>query len=82
MLIHTHVNYEGSDIMKFEVITDLRILNAIGRRYNLQFDKEYKYCIEDNDSWGRCLSRFEYKGNKYKLQYISGCFYPYIVKYN
>ena len=52
MLIHMHVNYEGSDFMKFEVITDLRILKGIGRRYNLQFDKDYKYCIKDNDSWG------------------------------
>lgn len=65
-----------------EIITDLRILNAIGRRYNLVFDKQYKYCIKDHDSWDRCLSRFEYNGGIYKLQYISGCFYPFIVKTN
>lgn len=64
-----------------KVITDLRTLNAIARRYNLKFDKEYKYCIDEGDSWERCFSRFEYKGKKYKLQYASGCFYPYLVQY-
>ena len=64
-----------------KVVTDLRILNTIGRRYNLQFDKQFKYCLHDNDSWNRCLSRFEYKGKKYKLEYYSGCFYPYLIEY-
>ena len=64
-----------------KVVTDLRILNAIGRRYNLQFDNEYKYCINDNNSWDRWSSRFEYNGKKYKLEYYSGCFYPYIAEY-
>ncbi len=63
------------------IIKDLRILNAIGRKYNLQFDKKYKYCINDNNSWERCFSRFEYKDHKYKLEYMSGCFYPYLVQY-
>ena len=65
-----------------EIITDMRILKAIGRRNNLVFDSQYKYCVNDNHSWERCLSRFEYKGNKYKLQYLSGSFYPYLVKTN
>lgn len=57
------------------VVTDLRVLNAIGKRYELIFDKKYKYCISgDFYGWKK------YKGNYYRLKYFNGCFYPFIVK--
>lgn len=62
------------------VIRDLRILKAFERRFNLVFDRKYRYCIG-----ARCNHLplvFEYKGEKYKLEYFSGCFNPYLVKIN
>lgn len=28
-----------------EIIKDLRILNALTKKYQLNFDKDYKYCL-------------------------------------
>lgn len=60
-----------------KIITDLRILKGIARRYNLIFDNRYKYITSEYKK-----TFFTYKGHSYKLQYFSGCFYPYIVQYN
>jgi len=59
------------------MITDARILNAICIRYNMKFDKKYKYITEDNN-----ISWFDYKGSLYKLKYFDGCFHPYVIKIN
>lgn len=58
-----------------QVITDLRTLKAIGKRFNLQFDKKFKYNI-GLDFYGT----IEYKGRKFKLKYFDGCFYPYLIE--
>jgi hypothetical protein len=39
----------------------------------LHKDTPKYYYIEDG------LQNFEYKGKKYKIQYFSGCFYPYLI---
>lgn len=59
-----------------EVIKDYRILKKFIKKYDMQFDKKYKYCI--------CEGNFEndYNVGGYKLKYFSGCFYPYLVKNN
>jgi len=59
----------------YNIIKDLRTLNAIARRYNLQFDNLFKYNI-GNDFYGT----IEYKNRKFKLKYFDGCFYPYLIE--
>lgn len=67
-----------------EIIKDLRVLKAIGKRCNIKFDEEYKYCIDYNgtttdksDLW---VNGFNYNNNKYILKFFDGCFHPYLVK--
>ena len=65
------------------VINDLRILKAIGKKYNLDFDKDFKYYIGNAylDNKGNSLFNvFEYKGKKYELKYFDGCFNPFLVE--
>ena len=59
------------------IITDLRILKHFEKAYNIVFDKQFKYCTKQTP-----LARYtmEYRGDKYRLKYFSGCFYPYLVK--
>lgn len=57
------------------MIKDLRIINAICKKYNMLVDKTYKYITNDNNH--DCETLY-YKNKKYRLKYISGCFYPYI----
>lgn len=61
---------------KYKTIKDGRVLKAVARRYMTDFDKKYKYCLMPS----QCPANIEYKGNIYRLMYISGCFYPYLVK--
>lgn len=58
-----------------KAITDLRILKAIEKKYHIKFDRDFKYCTQDNN-----IKYVEYKGEHYKIQYFDGCFYPYLVK--
>ena len=55
---------------------DLRVLNKLNRKFGLVFDKKYKYCISDYTVFTERLLKKE----GYKLEYFSGCFYPYIVR--
>lgn len=57
------------------VETDLRVLKAIERRYGFKFDREFKYCLDDNNHFGE----IHYNGEIYRLIYCDGCFYPYLV---
>lgn len=59
-----------------EIIKDYRILKAISNRYNLKFDKDYKYII--NGPYG-VPDVITYKGKEYKVTYFSGCFNPFLV---
>lgn len=58
-----------------KVVKDLRILNAICRRYGIEFDKNYKYIWSDYDT-----NIIEYKGKKYKQKFFDGCFCQYLVE--
>ena len=73
-----------------EIVRDLRTGNAILKRMakennfdidNVYINNDFKYIhtVDINkDDADFCTT--EYKGNKYKVQYISGCFNPFIVK--
>lgn len=54
-----------------EIIKNNKILNNFTKKYNMQFDKKYKYCINEGNFMAQ---------NGYKLKYFDGCFYPYLVK--
>ena len=54
-----------------EIIKDLKVLNKFAKKYNMQFDKQYKYCINEGNFKGE---------NKCKLKYFDGCFYPYLIR--
>ena len=73
-----------------EIVRDLRIGNAILRKMskennfdieNVYINNEFKYIhtidIRKADA-DFCIT--EYKGNNYKVEYISGCFNPFIIK--
>lgn len=68
-----------------ETITDLRILKAISKKYNLDFCSIYKYYIGNayEDNKGNYLPiKFNYKDQIYKLKYFDGCFNPFLIKLN
>ena len=60
-----------------KIIKDLRILNAINKKYGIEFDKDYKYIIT-------CAYKIpynmEYNGKNYISKYFDGCFNPYVVE--
>lgn len=72
------------------IVKDLRIAKAILNkicvennieRSNVTLDKDYKYIITENfDKRDADFCTTEYKGQKYKVKYHSGCFNPYITK--
>jgi hypothetical protein len=74
----------------YEIIRDNRIGNAILRQMakeyefdinNVYLNENYKYVqtIDHNKKDADfCITI--YKGKKYKVQYISGCFNPFLIK--
>lgn len=60
------------------IIRDKRIINAICRQEGLKRDDTYCYIVDSNNK--RTCDNIIYKGKTYHLQYISGCFYPYLVE--
>ena len=65
-----------------ETITDLRTLDAIAKKYNLDFCRKYKYYIGHpyKNRKGESLPyNFEHKGKTYKLKYFDGCFNPFLI---
>ena len=61
------------------IIKDLRVLNSITKKYGLIFDKQFKYIIKENLTLKQSRELFN-KG--YDIKYLSGCFYPYLIKIN
>ena len=59
-----------------KIIKNIKTLKTFEKKYNMVFDKTYKYCINEG-SFNE--GSFE-KENGYRLSYFSGCFYPYLVK--
>lgn len=58
------------------MVKDGRVLAALARRYNIVYDKDYKYVTKTPDPY----IEMEYKGQKYVIRYFSGSFYPYVVR--
>ena len=59
-----------------EIIKDLRTLNALTKKYQLNFDKKYKYCLNCDE----LTKKFYINKKEYQLKFFDGCFYPYIIK--
>ena len=62
--------------LNYDVVKDGRVLRAIAARYLTDFNKKHKYCLTPS----QCPFCMEYKGEKYRLMYFDGCFYPFLVK--
>jgi hypothetical protein len=58
------------------IITDLRILKPIIKKYGLDIDKTHKYILKDVSL--KVLREMAKEG--LNIEYISGCFYPYLNK--
>jgi hypothetical protein len=70
-----------------EIIKKKKILNAVAKKYSLQFDKKHGYYTGNTytNGKGECLSRFEDHidiGDRYvyQLKYFDGCFNPFLVR--
>lgn len=60
------------------LISDTRVLNAIGRKLNIEFDSKFKYCTSAVNT--HPTTNFEYKGSTYRLKYMRGCFNPFVFR--
>lgn len=62
-----------------EIVKNLNTLKALQKKYKIEFDKDFKYITKTKNLEGKNL----YINNKeYKMEYVSGCFYPYLTKTN
>jgi hypothetical protein len=64
--------------MEYKLIKDLRKIKPIANKYNMVFDKKFKYCINEGES----QYIIKYKEKEFILKYFSGCFYPYLIEKN
>ena len=72
------------------IIKDRRIANAIlnkiDKEYNLKnnnyIDYNFKYVcsIKNNNELDATFLKTEYKGKKYKVDFVGGCFFPFICE--
>jgi len=69
------------------VCKEKKILNAVAKKYSLEFDKKHGYYTGDayTNGKGEYLSTFEDNivigdGNVYQLKYFDGCFNPFLVR--
>lgn len=53
-----------------EIIKNIKTLKTFEKKYNMEFDKQHKYCIKEGNFMAE---------NGYKLKYFDGCFYPYLI---
>ena len=65
----------GGIFAEFRIIKDLRVLKKIEKKYNMEFDKSFKYCTKI----GNFINDYTSVGG-YRLKYFDGCFYPYLVQ--
>lgn len=62
-----------------EIVKNLNTLKALQKKYKVEFDKDFKYITKTKNLEGKNL----YINNKeYKVKYVDGCFYPYLIKTN
>ena len=62
-----------------KMVRNENTLNAMARAGHIIFPvhKGHPYVNHEHDT----PRVFEYKYNKYKIEYMDGCFYPFVVKY-
>ena len=60
-----------------KVVRNGNTLKAMARQGHVKFpvDNGQPYVDHDNDT----PRVFDYKGNRYEITYMSGCFYPFVV---
>lgn len=71
-------------------VKDLRVGNAILRKMakecgfdinNVFMNSDYKYIqTVDHDKKDADFCKTDYKGSMYRVEYVSGCFNPFITK--
>ena len=64
-------------------IKNSALQTQIAKKFNLEFDKKFHYYIGNayKDSKGEYLKNYMYhNGRIFMLQYVSGCFNPYLVE--
>lgn len=62
-----------------EIIKNKNILKAIQKKYNLIFDDEFRYCVSKKIN---TTQKYYINKKEYQLHFVSGCFYPYLIKTN
>lgn len=79
----------NGDVMK--IVKNMNTLKAMRKRGLISFcndtgkkitglysnNKHTCYYVDDSASG---FNQFEYNNKQYKLEYLSGCFYPYIIE--
>lgn len=63
-----------------KAVKDGRVLKAMAKQEGFKYpiDKPFHY-VDELDNFSLRTKGFNYKGKQYKIEYISGCFYPYVV---
>lgn len=73
MAIVLRTNGQGESYYK----PDTRTVKAMIRRGILKcYSREFGYCNDSDET----PSKFVFNGQIYKVEYFSGCFYPYLLK--
>ena len=62
------------------IIKDLRILNRIGKKHGIVFDRKFRYATDSNKIEHHYKAREELQKDGYDLKYFDGCFYPFLIK--
>ena len=67
---------QGLILGKGQIITDGRTLSAMARKNFIKYpiDRGHPYIDEENKS-----RNFTYKKHEYRIEYFSGCFYPFVT---
>ncbi len=71
--------------MNNKIVKARRTLTAIGKKYGLTFDKKHHYYTGNayvNNKGETLPTVFREGTDEYKLQYIDGCFHPFLVQNN
>lgn len=60
-----------------QMVRDVNVLKGMATADKLVYpvDKGHYYVDEENRS-----RSFEYKGSNYRIEYLDGCFYPFVFK--
>jgi hypothetical protein len=66
-----------------DIVTDLRILNQIAKKYHLEFDKKFKYHVGspyENKKGEKTPNYFSLGDRVFKLKYFDGSFSPFLIE--